>query len=249
MFRSLDGQFRIDTGNFSIINNPLANLRIILDHLAMEARILVSPGMPGMPGVPPLPAGIAADLALAMAAAGAAAQLIQLGKSFIAGQAVQGIRYNFPAIPGASLTSWEQWTSIKLGLPVMTQTIGAFGQSIMMCGCTGIAPPPTMFQIPPGYNVINPSGAALPPIASAPPVVPTLPVVPQIPVSAGFPILPAVPSAPIPTMPNAPVMPSAPNLSATPQIPTLPSAPAAPVQNIPSTPTLTPKIPKLPGMG
>jgi hypothetical protein len=153
-FRSAEGKLRINFGTTSLIINPLAQVRILLDHLALTARILSSAaGPPGVPGIPPLPSppiGLEAELSLA----GAAAQIVQLGKAFMEGLEVEGMRYLFP--PGGAVLSWEVWTSIRLQLPVMTRTIGSFGERTCICKCTPVPPPPAIFEIPAGYVVINP---------------------------------------------------------------------------------------------
>lgn len=153
-FRSLEGKIRINFGTTSLIINPLTEVRILLDHLALTARILAgAAGPPGMPGIPPVPSpsiGLAGELSLA----GEAAQIVQLGKAIIEGLEVEGMRYLFP--PGGPVLSWEVWTSIKLQLPVMTRTIGSFGERTCLCKCTPVQPPAAIFEIPPGYVVINP---------------------------------------------------------------------------------------------
>jgi hypothetical protein len=150
-FRSAEGKIRINFGTTSLIINPLTQVRILLDHLALTARILASAASP--PGIPPLPSpsiGLTGELSLA----GEAAQIVQLGKAFIEGLEVEGMRYLFP--PGGPVFSWEVWTSIKLQLPVMTRTIGSFGERTCICKCTPIQPPAAIFEIPAGYVVINP---------------------------------------------------------------------------------------------
>jgi hypothetical protein len=185
--RALDGRMRIDLGSISLINNPATQERILLNHLMMEARILLpSLAMPGIPGAPRIPAiPLAAAAGLALLAGGGAATLIQLGKSLIQGLEVQGTRYIFPVIPGAplpSITSWEMWLSTKLKVPVLTTTLGAFGQMTTRCNVTGIAPPPTSFQIPPTYRVVTPPPPGVPPLPNAPITAPSIrpPTVPPV---------------------------------------------------------------------
>jgi hypothetical protein len=150
-FRSLEGKIRINFGTTSMITNPLTQVRIILDHIALEARILLSG--PAMPAIPPLPSasiGLAAELALQSEIL----KIEQLGIAFIEGHEALGMRYLFP--PGGLIFSWEIWTSTTLHLPVLTRTIGTFGERLCACKCTPVPPPPSMFEIPPGYKVIQP---------------------------------------------------------------------------------------------
>jgi hypothetical protein len=146
-FRSLDGRLRVDFGNFSILTNPAALETIFLDHLAMEARIILNkipslpgvaipsiPGLPGIPGLPPEP------------------NLIALGIAFVDGLEVEGMRYVFEAL--GAIGSWEQWISTKLQLPVFTKTVGSFGVRTCICKCVPLEPPAATFQIPTNYTVI-----------------------------------------------------------------------------------------------
>lgn len=173
-FRSAEGKLRINMGATSLIVNPLTQMRVLLNHPLLEARIL--PSMPAMPGMPSLPSE---QLGMAMAGLPSMAgqpNIEQLGKRFIEGLEAEGMRYTFP--PGGPISSWELWTSTKLRLPVMTQTIGSFGQKTCSCKCTPVQPPASMFEIPQGYKVIQP-----PSIANVPPVpnVPSAPALPQMP--------------------------------------------------------------------
>jgi hypothetical protein len=154
-FRSLEGKLRLDTGTTSLITDPATGERILLDHLALEARILTPavqiPGTPAAPAIPSLPPAALAAIAGAAAAMGAAKSQ-NLGKAIMEGLEVVGMRYVFQ--PPNVLSSWEVWTSTKLQLPVMTQTIGTFGSRLCICKCTPMQPPATLFQIPPGYRVV-----------------------------------------------------------------------------------------------
>jgi hypothetical protein len=150
-FRSAEGKIRINFGTTSLIINPLTQVRILLDHLVLTARILASAASP--PGLPPPPSP-SIELTGALSLAGEAAKIEQLGKAFIEGLEVEGMRYLFP--PGGPVVSWEVWTSIKLQLPVMTRTIGNFGERTCICKCTPVQPPAEIFEIPAGYVVINP---------------------------------------------------------------------------------------------
>ena len=154
-YRAAEGKLRVDFGKISIITDPAAGERIILDHLAMEARILSDirippepplPAIPGMPAVPALPALPNAP------------NVVALGKDFMEGLEVEGMRYVFPvldALKPPSITSWEVWTSTKPQMPVLTRTVGSFGVRTCICKCTPVTPPASMFQIPSGYKVIR----------------------------------------------------------------------------------------------
>jgi hypothetical protein len=156
-FRSAEGKIRIDFGTMSIISNPLTQVRMILDHRAMEARILAAPPIPQLPHtpgeqLPHLPA-LPPGLMQIAAAAAMATQLEQLGKALIEGHEVQGMRYAFGA--GAALTSWEVWTSTKLALPVLTKTTGPFGERVCLCRCAAAQTPAALFEPPPNYKIIS----------------------------------------------------------------------------------------------
>lgn len=99
----------------------------------MEARIRAgAPNLPGMPQLPGQCIGAAAGLSLT----GGETKIEQLGKSLIEGLEVEGMRYIF-ALAGPVL-SWEVCTSTKLQLPVMTRTIGSFGERTCICKCTPV---------------------------------------------------------------------------------------------------------------
>jgi hypothetical protein len=153
-FRAADGKLRIDFGAISIISDPATGERILLDHLAQQARILMDevhlpseslniPGLPNVPGPPNVP-----GLSTATSA-------VSLGKNFIEGMEVEGMRYVFQALD-SPITSWEVWTSTKLLMPVLTRAIGSFGVRTCICKCTPVAPPASLFQVPSGYTVIRP---------------------------------------------------------------------------------------------
>jgi hypothetical protein len=150
-FRSLEGKLRFNFGTTSMIVNPLAGVRILLDHVLMEARILLNaPTLPGMPAIPMVAMGLEANLSLGAELA----KMEQLGIAYIQGHEAQGMRYLFP--PGGMLASWEVWISTSLKIPVLTRTIGTFGVRICNCKCVAVQPPAAMFEIPPGYKVIQP---------------------------------------------------------------------------------------------
>jgi hypothetical protein len=153
-FRSLEGMIRIDTGIISMITNPLTGERILLNHLLQEARLL-TPAIK-IPAVPAVPALSLAALGLGAAALAAAAKAVNLGKSMMQGLEVIGMRYNFqvPGLPPLPVNSWEVWTSTKLQLPVLSQTIGSICSRMTVCNCTPMQPPAAMFQVPPGYRTV-----------------------------------------------------------------------------------------------
>lgn len=151
-FRSLEGKIRINFGTTSMIVNPLTQVRILLDHIALEARIILAgAAMPAVPALPSAGIGLAAEFALQSAIL----KIEQLGIALIEGHEAIGMRYLFP--PGGLIFSWEIWTSTTLQLPVLTRTIGSFGEKICACKCTPVPPPPSLFEIPPGYKVIRPA--------------------------------------------------------------------------------------------
>jgi hypothetical protein len=172
MFRSSDGKVRVDTGNTSLISNPKEQQAILLDHVTKEARVIPMQGGPPQPGLPLM--GPATPSTPSPAAPPMKVQ--DLGKSLIEGQEVDGKRYIIPppappAAPGLppglqkpglpavppSPTTVDVWTSSKLGLPVMTQVTGPFGQQTCMCKTAPTAEPhPGLFQIPPGYTPVMP---------------------------------------------------------------------------------------------
>ena len=152
-FRTAQGKVRVDLDRISILTDPATGERILLDHVAQVARILMSkapnlsepalPGIPGMPALPQLPN---------------TPNVVQLGKDVIDGLEVEGMRYVFQALDALtppSITSWEIWTSTKLQMPVLTRTIGSFGVKTCICKCTPVEPSASLFQIPPGYTVIR----------------------------------------------------------------------------------------------
>lgn len=181
-FRSLEGKLRINFGATSLIINPLTRVRILLNHLTLEARILSgAPALSGMPSIPSPQLGLAAAQLPSMPGA---PNIQQLGKAFIEGLEAEGMRYLFPA--GSLISSWEVWTSTKLQMPVMTRTIGTFGQKTCVCKCTPVQPPASMFEIPPGYTVIQPPAQTMPSIPSVPSV-PSTPPLPQTPTLPSMP--------------------------------------------------------------
>ena len=161
--RAGNGCTRLNFGDMSIINNPAAGLRIVLDHLAQAARLmpLMPGGMPGLPGMPGMPGfGLTGGAAL-----GAAMAVLELGKSIMQGEPVTGQRFTFPSGNIA-----EIWTNSKLLLPVLSTFSGGFGQQICRCSNTSFGEPdPSQFLAPPNYRTIGPLPA------------PSLPGTPKLP--------------------------------------------------------------------
>jgi hypothetical protein len=178
MLRASDGKMRIDTGATSIITNPKTQQAIVLDHVSKEARILpMQPAAPPM-GTPQSGAAAPSFKPPAMPAM----QMQSLGKSTIEGQEVDGKRYVVqppaPKLPQASPapgmpspkppappmpTTVDVWTSSKLGLPVLTQVTGPFGQQTCYCKVAPATEPhPSTFQIPPGYKPVMPAAPQAP---------------------------------------------------------------------------------------
>lgn len=154
-FRSIEGMIRVDLGMISLISNPITGVRILLNHLTQEARMMIPP-IPVLGCIPGLP-GFA--LSIPSIPSVGVANLVQLGKSIIEGELAVGVMHLFPAIPGLplpTLASWEVWASSKLKMPLLTKAIGTFGLNTTICKCSAVAPPPALFQIPPGYTTVNP---------------------------------------------------------------------------------------------
>ena len=62
--------------------------------------------------------------------------LFRSGKATVEGLEAEGVRYVFQAVDPLrppAISSWEVWTSTLLQLPVMTKTIGSFGQRMNVC--------------------------------------------------------------------------------------------------------------------
>ena len=179
MWRSSNGQMRIDTPNSSIISNPAVQKTILLDHLKKEATIvpMVAASGGASSGSPKTPGGAASPPAM---------QVQDLGKSMIEGHEVEGKRYVFPAaqkptmppmpkmpqMPGLPKaappqppktpplpkapppTVAEVWTSVKLKTPVLTKITSALGSQTTYCKPTSTQEPhSSMFEIPPGYKL------------------------------------------------------------------------------------------------
>jgi hypothetical protein len=183
MWRSSNGQMRIDTPSSSIISNPAAQKTILLDHLKKEATIIPMAAASGAAPSAKMPGGAASPPAM---------QVQDLGKSMIEGHEVEGKRYvlagaqkpqtppmpKMPKLPGLPKTAQapeppqspkappppkapqptvaEVWTSVKLKTPVLTKVTSALGSQTTYCKPTSTQEPhPSMFEIPPGYKLKN----------------------------------------------------------------------------------------------
>jgi hypothetical protein len=184
MYRSSNGNMRLDTPHTSIITDPAGQRTIMLDHLKKEAMIIPTPpassapsaaGSPQAPGEPAPPPSL---------------QVHDLGKSQIEGHEVEGKRYilappphtppspQSPQAPQMSKmpkpaqsaapkppqspkppqpTVTEVWTSVKLKTPVLTKMTSPAGEQTTYCKPTSTEEPhPSLFQIPPGYKLRKP---------------------------------------------------------------------------------------------
>lgn len=177
MVRAPDGKIRSDFGDTSVITDMAARQTTILDHAKKLAHVIPMP-----PAQAPRfnPAAMVSGPGGAVPAPAQAFQKVEdLGTSMIDGLEVVGKKYTLqppavpqmppapqmpqmpqmppaPGLPQAPLTS-EVWTSTKLQLPVLTRTKGSFGEEVRRCKYTESAPPPpSLFQIPPGYQTITP---------------------------------------------------------------------------------------------
>ena len=93
MWRSSNGNMRVDTPQMSVISLPANQKTILLDHLKKEATVI--PTMPGMgsPGSP----GAGGQHVVAPQAP--PVKVEDLGKSMIEGHEVEGKRYTLPPPP------------------------------------------------------------------------------------------------------------------------------------------------------
>jgi hypothetical protein len=184
MWRSSNGNMRLDTLHTSLISMPAAQQAILLDHLKKEATIIPVPPAPSdssKAASPHVPASAAPLPHL---------QVQDLGKNLIEGHEVEGKRYRFtppllpqapkppqvpqaPGVPGAPPsaqapkppqvpklplpTVTEIWTSVKLKTPVLTKVTSPAGGQTIYCKPTSTEEPhPSLFQIPPGYKLKKP---------------------------------------------------------------------------------------------
>jgi hypothetical protein len=180
MWRSSNGNLRIDTPHTSIISMPSAQQTIMLDHLKKEATVVPTPPATAASSAegPKMPAGIAPP---------APPRVQDLGKSMIEGHEVEGKRYTLPPppmppappppklpqMPGMQKlpqsgtpakppqppklpqpTVTELWTSVKLKTPVLTKVSTSAGEQTTYCKPTSTDEPhPSLFEIPPGYKL------------------------------------------------------------------------------------------------
>jgi hypothetical protein len=69
-----------------------------------------------------------------------------------------------PGAPQGKVQTLEVWTHTKLKVPVLTKATGMPGLQSSVCkDAKGGEPPASLFQIPPGYKLIQPKPPALPP--------------------------------------------------------------------------------------
>jgi hypothetical protein len=187
MWRSSNGNMRIDTPHSSIISNPAGQQTIMLDHLKKEATVIPTPpasSAPSPSGSPQMPGATAPHPPL---------QVQDLGKSVIEGHEVEGKRYiltppqapqtsqpappqpppmpKMPKLPQSAApkppqlpkppqpTVTEVWTSVKLKTSVLTKVTTSAGEQTTYCKPTSTEEPhPALFEIPPGYKLKKPSG-------------------------------------------------------------------------------------------
>jgi hypothetical protein len=183
MWRSSNGNMRIDTLKTSIITIPALQKAIMLDHLKKEAMVI--PMAPAQAA--PSPSG--GQQTATGAAPAPPMQVQNLGKSTIEGHEVEGKRYvltppalpqmpQLPQIPKAPKppqsaapqppkppqspkppqppqpTVTEIWTSVKLKMPVLTKVTTAAGEQTTYCKPTSTEEPhPSLFEIPPDYKL------------------------------------------------------------------------------------------------
>ena len=182
MWRSSNGNMRLDTPHTSIITIPASQKTIMLDHLKKEAMIIP------MPPVSSAPSQSQNSQASGTAAQHPALQVHDLGKAMIEGLEVEGKRYIFtppqtpkmasnvpaatkpqaPSMPGPPAlgtppippelklapTVTEVWTSVKLRTAVLTKVNSPAGELTTYCKPTSTEEPhPSLFEIPPGYKL------------------------------------------------------------------------------------------------
>jgi hypothetical protein len=172
MFRSSQGETHLDFGKTGLISKSGAMQSILLDHAKREARIVPAPAhaqapLPASPqvpgGAPHLPAPPSALL-----------HVKDLGKQTIGGHEAEGKLYTFqpPKIPGlpqppgaahGPVQTLEVWTHTHLKVPLLTKANGIPGLQSSVCkDAKGGEPSASLFQIPPGYKLIEPKPPALP---------------------------------------------------------------------------------------
>lgn len=180
MWQSSSGQMRFDTPNASIITDPAAQRAIMLDHVKKEAMVMpmapASPSLlagaaPAAPGAPQVPAMQVQDLGKSMIEghevqgkqytlpplpAPPNAQMPAAAATPASPQAPAPPQSpQMPTMPKPPQPSVTQiWTSVKLGVPVLTKVSSAAGEQTTYCKPTSTQEPhPSIFQIPPDYKV------------------------------------------------------------------------------------------------
>jgi hypothetical protein len=181
MARSAEGLTHIGIGQQSLISDPRNQRTILLDHANKLARIIPQmPAPPSMPGMPSLPGQPSIPGVPPIASA---ADVKNLGKQMILGHEAEGKLYSVPVpappklpgmpslptsplqaasnlprpnLPQPNVSAVEVWTSTQLHVPLLTKINGPAGQTIATCTkATPCNPPPSFFQIPPDYKVVE----------------------------------------------------------------------------------------------
>ncbi len=137
IWRSSNGNMRLDTPHTSIITIPASQKTIMLDHLKKEAMVIPMP-----------PVSSAASPSQSPQASGAAAQhpalqVHDLGKALIEGLEVEGKRYILAQEQKAATKLQAQQTSSKPQAPPASQT----PQTPNMPGMPALGIPPNLQQL------------------------------------------------------------------------------------------------------
>ena len=132
-----------------------------------------APNVPSAPGAKGLPGFIGPNLKALPKATGLP-QPTQIqppnpGKPPVPGPAPSGVATaapGHPPTPGAPhppVQTLEVWTHTKLKVPVLTKANGIPGLQSSVCkDAKGGEPPASLFQIPPGYKLLEPKPPAMP---------------------------------------------------------------------------------------
>jgi hypothetical protein len=186
--RAADGKTRVDSGNTSVISNPITAQTILLDHAKKTATIQPGP-FPAPPAAAPPPMPHLAPPAMPKLPALPNAPTVKvedLGKTLLDGHEVEGKRFvmpppTVPAAPGFQMPAMPKVPGFKI---------------------PGMPKPPAM-QVP---GMPKPPEMQVPGMPKAPAMqAPAAPKPPQMP---GMPPPPAAP--PLPGMPPPPAAPHAP---------------------------------------
>jgi len=176
---------RIDTGQTSVITDPRTQQAMVLDHVHKTASIMPMSPVPPLPGAPQAGVAAPSMPGPAMPAVGVqdlGKSLINGhpvdGKRYIVQPPPAPALPQAPGMPQApgapqapgmpqapglpqapqppqAPTIADVWTSSALGLPVLTQVSGPFGQQTSYCNAAPSGEPhPALFQIPPGYKQV-----------------------------------------------------------------------------------------------